>query len=361
MDMEENLRDLGIPTDLCEFIRGPRHIDRSWESLLVDLVLCLGKITAELAENSLNYPSLRKVLDEILALPLEVCLPLDIANHSKLDLVSNLSHLKNISKRLAELIVNHTNGECTIAAIRCQIHLYSMASKIPLAIGSLTAVALMQIMLKSVVHVLSFRTLSTEDIAEFKSALPIPSISFEEMLIGELGFVYFSQDKGVDDENLESWKLAAAENPAMKSIYFRAKIRHRIPSLDSLCRQIYFNNMCSCIRDLRKKGDAFQIQDYRRHMSSKTPKGLLTQFMLGSINKTVFETAFQFGPNPGHVTRWLSETLHALATPGHSGTKINEPWGFIRVRQSGRESHLLVNSFFGKPLQLDVVSSQPTT
>ena len=357
--MEANLRDLGIPTDLHEFVKGPRHIDRSWESLLVDLVLCLGKITAELAENSLDYATLRTVLDEILDLPMEVCLPLDIANHNKLDLVSNLSQLKNISKKLAEFIVNDTQGECTISAIRCQMHLYTMASKVRLAIGSLTAVALLQILLKSVVHVLSFRTLSTEDTAEFRSVLPIPSISFEEMLIGELGFVYFSEDKGVDDENLESWKLAAAENPAMKSIYFRAKLRHRMPSLDSLCRQIYFNNMCNCIRDLRKQGDAFQIQDYRRHMSSKTPKALLTQFMLGSMNKKVFETAFLFGPNPGYVTRWLNETFDAQSTPGHSGTNINEPWGSIRVDQSGRESHLLVNSFFGRPLQLDVVPSQP--
>ena len=348
------MRELGISTDLHQFVRDLGQNGASWDQLEGGLVEWAFQ-TQDKLENSEpeNETILSDSIDKVLMLPTRFCLPLTFAEPNDTHVNFILTTLKNFAKGLCLTCKSSCTMELKMKALRCLVHTYRIASGVPLGIGLLVSVAILKLALDAVVQLMNSNQLSEIQLCELSEIVNFKAASFERMIIGEIGFVYFSQNSKVGDETLENWKINTRANPALKSQLLRIKIRKSVPMIDPAIHSGILVNFLNCLREFRSKDDKFGINDYRKTMENSSLSSRFARYFLGNLGSTVFRSAFLFQPKPTTISNWLIETISVSLGDQPVPPDNKGDWGFTSITRSENQvhSHLFLTSYFGNQLE----------
>ena len=324
MDAEATLRDLGIPTDLHEFVTHLGSSKHSWESVSADLEK-LSKTfhVMTLKAEMQNVAFINEQIDLILQIPIGVSLPRTFAEPMDPQLTLVLKPLKELAKIIASVCLLGLPNNLKIKMIRSQVHLYSIATAIPLAIGVLNSVAILRLCLDNIIRVYNSTKFSSEEFRDLMNVTRFDPISFERMLVGEIGFTIF-RTKEANGRRIET----------------------------------YLKKLCRCLSEYRTNRATFQICDLRRIMYGKNRKPNLFHLHFGRAGKIIFDLAFEVADIPDLLTKWLKGTSQMAADFNQPDLSSDGSWGSMQIlRQDGQvSSRISLTTFFGNPHEYQIVT-----
>jgi hypothetical protein len=326
MEMETILRDLSIPTDLSEFVTHLSANNLPWEALSDELLKISKTFLA--VENKVemqNEALINEHIDMLLQLPIGVRLPQTFANPMDPKLALVLNPLKELTRTITGFCLQDLPKNLKIKMIRSQVHLYTVAANIPLSIGVVYAVAILRMSIDNIIKLVTTTTFTGAEFFDLMTVINFGPIPFERMVVGEIGFSFFR----------------AAEGNGMRA-------------------KTYLKKLCRCLTELRANRLTFDINDLRRIMYGKNRKANHFNLYFGRAGKVIFELAFGVADIPDLLTKWLKVTLQTAADSKHSDSSSNGLWGSIQIfrRDCHVNSQISLSSFFGKPHEYRIVTSQ---
>ena len=324
MEMETALRDLEIPTDLCEFMTHLGTSNLDWEAVSEGLnrinktFLALVKKVGMQTEESID-----EQIDILLLLPIEAGLPQTFSDPIDPQFSLVVNPLKELTRTITGLCLLDWPKSLKIKMIRCQVHLYSIAASIPLGIGALYAVAILRMSLDNILRLVNATNFTEEEFRELMDAIAFGPISFERMIVGEIGFSFF--------------RTREANGKRVNT---------------------YLKKLCRCLTEFRANSATFQIHDLRRIMYGKDRKAIPFNLNFGRAGKIIFELTFEVADIPELLTKWLRTTMMMAADLKQPDFSSDGSWGSMQIsRQDGRvHSRISISSFLGKPVEYQIVT-----
>ena len=324
IDVEETLKYLGIPTELNRFVNHLSPANLPWEELSEGLLRINRTFSA--MENKVemqNEALIEEVIEMLLQLPIEVSLPLTFAEPMDPQLGLVLKSLKDLARMITELCLRDLPKRLKLKLIRSQVHLYSIAANIPLGIAVLSAVAILRMCLDNIIKLINTTAFAEEEFRELMDRINFGPISFDRMVVGEIGFSFF--------------RTRETEAKKVKS---------------------YLKRLCRALTEFRASNAAIQVQALRRITPGNSRIGNPFSMLSGLSGTNIFEQTFLVAGVPDLLTKWLKDTLQTAADLKHAGSSSDGTWGSMQIfRHEGNvNSHISLSSFFGKPHEYRIVT-----
>ena len=359
---ESLMRDLGIPTEPSELVMALSISKLPWSDLADAVEVLATRVSSEVRPADMDLNSFEnRLLNGFLELPIGVALSLTFSDPDD-PTTATFKQLKNLAQYVEGFAHGSYPTSLKIKAIRCLVHLYSIAAKVPLAIGCLNAVQILRKLMNSFLTLMNTSQISVSEIEELNSFLKLPAFSFENMLMGEIGYVHFSRGKDAFNQRLKKFKDSPRTNRAVRSTYQKLVLLKALPFLGRSVRLEHMQGLGSCIIGIRNRGSEVQLKDIQRMMTRPTMSGHLAKFFRGKYAQAVFEHSFRFQETCELINTWMMETLLARLENEYPGKLLAGEIGTVQVARSfgSVQSDLHLYSFFGKTSEYKILTSPAT-
>lgn len=306
--VESAMHDLGIPTQLDEFISSfTEETESRWDSDAFEVF----RIESSKAS---AFNSCRQVLE------LQDCayVPEAFITRGDDSLATFLRPFRALAKAISNQVKTDVdNLEASDLSLIFSALSRSMAIQAhsPFVLCNISAIGTLRTTLNIFAEIVSNRKFTKEKAMAILSNLSLPSICFDSVMCGEIGFVNFCGRNPVSESEVEEWKAASKIGKEFQNYHRKAQMQRALPKLREASTISDLHRKCHALSEFRRLGEDFHSGRFTEIMHKKGLVGAIDRAVMGEGSHFSFEFCLKFERAMPVVWSWVDKVLNHVIDP----------------------------------------------